>query len=108
MTQFNQNNAELVSLDRKRHKANLLTRDLSDYAKQVEQFNSGYFQSFFVVIPTFQKKTWFDIYEREIVPECVLPGSSVLLVEDEDYSLVSVTLMKRKVQEFITEASKHK
>jgi V-type H+-transporting ATPase subunit C len=108
MTQFNQLNAELVSFDRKRRKANLLTRDLSDYARKIEQFKSGYFESFFVVIPTFQKKTWFEIYEKDIVPESVLPESSILLAEEEDYSLVTVTIMKRKLQEFIAEAAKHK
>ena len=97
-----------MSVDRKRYKANLLTRDLSDYAKRSEQFQSDYFESFFVVIPTFQKKKWFEIYEKGIAPEGVLPESSVLLVEEEDYSLVNVTIMKRKTQEFISEAAKHK
>lgn len=108
MSQYSSVLNELLLLDRKKHKANLLTRDLSDIAGQHQGIESEYFETLFVVIPSFQRKEWFELYEAGIIPEGVMPRSSELLIEEDDYSLVNVTIMKRNLHDFIHEAAKHK
>ena len=99
---------ELLLQDRRKHKANLLTRDLSEIASTHQGIQSDYFETLFVVVPSYQKTPWFDTYEGGIIPEGVMPRSSELLVEEDDYCLVNVTVMKRNVPDFIQESAKQK
>lgn len=97
---------ELQMLDRKQHKASLLTRDLSHLS--FTPLQSEYFETFYVVFPSHQKKDWLNRYEGGIIPEGVMPRSSELLVEEEDYSLASVTVMKKHAADFVQMAAQQK
>lgn len=84
----------------KRQTGSLLTRDLSaliDQKKHLVQ-NSEYLETLVVAVPNNSKKDWLQCYEQ--LTDYVVPRSSQEIESDSDYTLYTVTLFQRVVDEF--------
>ncbi|VDN57457.1 unnamed protein product [Dracunculus medinensis] len=88
----------LASMERKAA-AGIMTKDLSEIVK-AEDFvlNSEYLQTLMVVVPKVLMKDWFAKYET--LTDMVVPASSRLIFEDNEYKLFSVTLFKKVIDEY--------
>jgi V-type H+-transporting ATPase subunit C len=108
MAQYLEMANELTALDRRKHKSNLLSRDLADLLGGVQLMHTEYLESLLVVVPSTRRREWFQSYEAGIISEGVLPRSSELLIEEDDYALVTVTLMRKFRDAFIKAAASHR
>lgn len=98
MQAFNQLKTSLQSMEKKQT-GSLLTRNLGDVVKK-EHFvlDSEYLVTLVVVVSNACINDWFSKYEK--VTDMVVPRSSQQIFQDDDYSLVTVTLFQRVVDEF--------
>jgi len=87
-----------ISAEDRKVGGNLLVKDISDIVKQDHVIESEYMETLFVAVPKYNKKIWLDSYES--LTEFVLPRSSFLIDEDNEYSLFRVVLFRRISDEF--------
>ncbi|VDQ03454.1 unnamed protein product [Trichobilharzia regenti] len=96
----------LQSLEKKQT-GSLITRDLGDLVKR-EQFviDSEYLATLVVVVPKNLYNDWKSNYET--MTDMVVPKSSELIFEDQDNGLWTVTLFKKMIDDFKSQAREHK
>lgn len=95
---YNNLKGSLQSLERKAT-GSLLTRNLADLVKK-ENFvlDSEYLTTLLVVVPKSSFNDWKNRYEQ--LSDMVVPRSSKLIFEDNEYGLFTVTLFKKVVDEY--------
>jgi V-type H+-transporting ATPase subunit C len=94
--------SQLGALQRK-GAGNLAVRSLAEVAKK-EQFVNGseYLSTLAVAVPKMQKLDWLNQYET--LCQMIVPRSSQIIAEDEEYCLFTVTMFTRVVDEFTQKA----
>jgi len=95
-----------LSAEERKAGGNLLLIDLSDIVKQQHVVESEYLETLFVAVPKYAMKQWLAAYEK--LTEFVVPKSSELIEEDNDYSLFRVVLFKRIAEDFKNAAREKK
>lgn len=98
MTSYAQVKSQLQGLQRKQV-GNLTVRNLADILKK-EQFvlDSEYLVTVPVAVPKSSEKEWYNSYET--LTQMVVPRSSEKVAEDEEFSLFTVTIFQRVLEEF--------
>ncbi|KAK9497880.1 hypothetical protein O3M35_003791 [Rhynocoris fuscipes] len=101
-TAYNNLKSSLQNMEKKQC-GNLLTRNLGDLVKK-EHFilNSEYLTTLLVVVPN----EWNSSYEK--LTDMIVPRSSQLVFNDQDYGLFTVTLFKKVADSFKTTARNKK
>ncbi|KFM57889.1 V-type proton ATPase subunit C 1-B, partial [Stegodyphus mimosarum] len=96
-----------VSSLEKTESGNLIHRPLADIVKK-EHFvlGSKYLTTLLVVVPSNLEKAWHATYAT--LAEMVVPDSSIKVYEDKSHSLYTVTLYKRCVEDFKTNAKQRR
>ncbi|OAF71825.1 V-type proton ATPase subunit C [Intoshia linei] len=93
-----------TSLNRKKS-GSLMTRSLHGIVKPENVIqNSDFMITLFVVVQRNNKDLWFKVYET--MCKMIVPRSSSCLIENNEHSIFSVTLFKKCVDEFKSEARK--
>lgn len=87
-----------MAADARKETGTLATRSLADVVKPSDVVDTEYLTTVFVVVPKHAYKDFGAQYET--LSEFVLPRSAVLLKEDSDSGLYSVTVFKRTVDDF--------
>jgi len=102
-------NALKVSLQsmEKKQTGSLLTRNLGDLVKK-EHFvlDSEYLTTLLVCVPLATMNDWHSKYEQ--LTDMVVPRSTQIVFQDDDYALCTVTLFQKVVDEFKHKAREHK
>ncbi|XP_046388493.1 V-type proton ATPase subunit C [Ischnura elegans] len=95
---YNNLKGNLQNLEKKQT-GSLLTRNLADLVKK-EHFilDSEYLTTLLVVVQKPHFNDWNTGYEK--LTDMIVPRSSVLVFQDSDYGLFTVTLFKKVVEEF--------
>lgn len=75
-----------------------LTKDLTDVVKASHITESEYLDTVFVAVPKYAYKEWNATYES--LTSFVIPRSSELIVEDNDYGIFKVVLFKKVIEDF--------
>ncbi|KAH6599590.1 hypothetical protein BASA50_002932 [Batrachochytrium salamandrivorans] len=86
---------------------NLAVRNLGDIVKK-EMFvlDSEYLTTLLVAVPRSSTKEWVNDYET--LTQMVVPRSTTKIAEDDEYTLFSVALFQRVVEEFSNKARERK
>ncbi|XP_054277523.1 V-type proton ATPase subunit C [Macrosteles quadrilineatus] len=97
-TAYNNLKSNLQNMEKKQT-GSLLTRNLADLVKK-EHFilDSEYLTTLLVVVPKPMFNDWNHLYEK--LTDMIVPRSSQLVSQDNDYGLFTVTLFKKVVDEF--------
>lgn len=97
-TAYNNLKSNLQNMEKKQT-GSLLTRNLADLVKK-EHFilDSEYLTTLLVVVPRNQVSEWVANYEK--LTDMIVPRSSVLVSQDQDFALYTVTLFKKVQDEF--------
>lgn len=105
-TAYNNLKSNLLNMEKKQS-GSLLTRNLGDLVKK-EHFilDSEYLTTLLVVVPKLAMQDWNITYER--LSNMIVPRSSQIIHQDNDYALFTVTLFKKVVDEFKTHAREKK
>ena len=105
-TAYNNLKSNLQNMEKKQT-GSLLTRNLADLVKK-EHFilDSEYLTTLLVVVPKIALNDWNSNYER--LTDMIVPHSSILVAQDQDYGLHTVTLFKKVVDEFKIHAREKK
>ncbi|XP_071454859.1 V-type proton ATPase subunit C [Hetaerina americana] len=95
---YNNLKGNLQNLEKKQT-GSLLTRNLADLVKK-EHFilDSEYLTTLLVVVQKPHFSDWNTGYEK--LTDMIVPRSSVLVFQDSDYGLFTITLFKKVVEEF--------
>lgn len=103
---YNNLKGNLQNLEKKQT-GSLLTRNLADLVKR-EHFilDSEYLTTLLVIVPKQMVGDWNTNYEK--ITDMIVPRSSQLITQDNDYVLCSVTLFKKVVDEFKLHARERK
>lgn len=103
---YNNLKGNLQNLEKKQT-GSLLTRNLADLVKR-EHFilDSEYLTTLLVIVPKQMVNDWNTNYEK--ITAMIVPRSSQLITQDNDYALCSVTLFKKVVDEFKLHARERK
>jgi len=103
---YNSLKGNLQSLEKKQT-GSLLTRNLADLVKK-EHFilDSEYLTTLLVIVPKALSNDWNIGYEK--LTDMIVPRSSQLITEDQDFRLYNVTLFKKVVEEFKLHAREKK
>ncbi|CAH2007260.1 unnamed protein product [Acanthoscelides obtectus] len=90
---YNNLKGSLQSLEKKQT-GSLLTRNLADLVKK-DHFilDSEYLQTLLVIVPRSQFNEWNATYEK--ITDMIVPRSSQLITQDNEYGLFTVTCSKR-------------
>lgn len=96
----------LQSIERKQT-GSLLVRNLADIVKK-EHFvlGSEYLSTLLVVVPKALYNDWRNNYER--LSGYIVPRSSILIKEDQDHGLFTVTVFNKVIDEFKQHARENK
>lgn len=96
----------LQSIERKQT-GSLLIRNLADLVKK-EHFvlGSEYLTTLLVVVPKNLYMDWKNKYEN--LTDMIVPRSSILITEDQDHGLFTVTLFNKVIDEFKAHARENK
>jgi len=97
MTKYNLIKSQLTSLQRKQN-GNLSVKSLVDIVKKEHFVYSEYLTTLIVAVPKNLVKEWYASYET--LCQMVVPRSSELIAQDEEFSLFNVTLFKKVVEDF--------
>lgn len=105
-TAYNNLKGSLQNLEKKQT-GSLLTRNLADLVKK-EHFilDSEYLTTLLVIVPKIMAQEWTSSYE--MITDMIVPRSSTLITQDNDYCLFNVTLFKKVVEEFKLHARERK
>nr|XP_017097438.2 V-type proton ATPase subunit C isoform X5 [Drosophila bipectinata] len=103
---YNNLKGSLQNLEKKKT-GSLLTRNLADLVKK-EHFilDSEYLTTLLVIVPKAMANDWLTNYEK--ITDMIVPRSSQLIQEDNDYCLFNVTLFKKVAEEFKLHARERK
>ncbi|XP_056638488.1 V-type proton ATPase subunit C isoform X1 [Diorhabda carinulata] len=103
---YNNLKGNLQNLEKKQT-GSLLTRNLADLVKK-EHFilDSEYLQTLLVIVPRAQTAEWNATYEK--ITDMIVPRSSQLITQDNEYGLYTVSLFKKVVEEFKLHAREKK
>lgn len=103
---YNNLKGNLQNLEKKQT-GSLLTRNLADLVKR-EHFilDSEYLTTLLVIVPKQMINDWNVNYEK--ITDMIVPRSSQLITQDNDYALCTVTLFKKVVDEFKLHARERK
>ncbi|KAM7345371.1 V-type proton ATPase subunit Vha44 isoform 2-T3 [Cochliomyia hominivorax] len=103
---YNNLKGSLQNLEKKQT-GSLLTRNLADLVKK-EHFilDSEYLTTLLVIVPKILANEWMANYEK--ITDMIVPRSSTLITQDNDYCLYNVTLFKKVVEEFKLHAREKK
>lgn len=95
---YNSLKGNLQNLEKKQT-GSLLTRNLADLVKK-EHFilDSEYLTTLLVIVPKMLFNDWNAGYEK--LTDMIVPRSSQLITQDQDFGLFNVTLFKKVVDEF--------
>nr|CAD7587819.1 unnamed protein product [Timema genevievae] len=95
---YNNLKGNLQNLEKKQT-GSLLTRNLAELVKK-EHFilDSEYLTTLLVIVPKLSFNDWNNNYEK--LTDMIVPRSSVLVTQDSDFGLYTVTLFKKVVEEF--------
>ncbi|CAE6391700.1 unnamed protein product [Rhizoctonia solani] len=103
---YNLAKGALTQMQRKKT-GNLSVRSLIDIVKREHVIpESEYMETVFVAVPKNAVKQWNSNYER--LAGMVVPRSSKLIQEDDEYSLFSVVIFTKVRQEFSTKCRENK
>ncbi|GMT23630.1 hypothetical protein PFISCL1PPCAC_14927, partial [Pristionchus fissidentatus] len=103
---YNNLKNSLASIDRKAT-GSLMTKDLADLVKADDfVLESEYLQTLLVVVPKLSVKEWEASYAA--FSDMVVPGSSKLIAEEGEFSLYTVTMFKKVIDEFKNAAREKK
>ncbi|XP_037948271.1 V-type proton ATPase subunit C isoform X2 [Teleopsis dalmanni] len=103
---YNNLKGSLQNLEKKQT-GSLLTRNLADLVKK-EHFvlDSEYLSTLLVIVPKIMANEWLSNYEK--ITDMIVPRSSSMITQDNDYCLFNVTLFKKVVEEFKLHAREKK
>lgn len=103
---YNNLKGNLQNLEKKQT-GSLLTRNLADLVKR-EHFilDSEYLTTLLVIVPKQMVNDWNANYEK--ITDMIVPRSSQMITQDNDYALCTVTLFKKVVDEFKLHARERK
>lgn len=103
---YNNLKGNLQNLEKKQT-GSLLTRNLADLVKR-EHFilDSEYLTTLLVIVPKQMVNDWNTNYEK--ITDMIVPRSSQVITQDNDYALCTVTLFKKVVDEFKLHARERK
>uniref|UniRef100_A0A7S0RL04 V-type proton ATPase subunit C n=1 Tax=Chlamydomonas leiostraca TaxID=1034604 RepID=A0A7S0RL04_9CHLO len=101
VSEYNTMKSQLNAASRKQT-GSLSVRDISSLVKPQHMVDSENLTTMFVVVSKFALQEWEAQYEK--LTNFVVPRSSKVVSEDNDYALVNVVLFKRVVDEFKTQA----
>lgn len=103
---YNNLKGSLQNLEKKQT-GSLLTRNLADLVKK-EHFilDSEYLTTLLVIVPKIMSNDWMTNFEK--ITDMIVPRSSTLITQDNDYCLYNVTLFKKVVEEFKLHAREKK
>lgn len=103
---YNNLKGNLQNLEKKQT-GSLLTRNLADLVKR-EHFilDSEYLTTLLVIVPKPMINDWNTNYEK--ITDMIVPRSSQLITQDNDYALCTVSLFKKVVDEFKLHARERK
>ncbi|KAJ3343385.1 SPS-sensor component ptr3 [Gonapodya sp. JEL0774] len=106
MSAYQQIKTQLGALQRKTT-GNLAVRGLGDIVKK-EHFvlDSEYLSTVVVAVPKNLYKEWISSYET--LAQMIVPRSSQLIAEDDEFGLYTVTLFQRVIEEFTQKARENK
>jgi len=95
---YNSIKANLLSLERK-ETGSMLSRNLANLVKK-EHFvlGSEYMQTVLVIVPKASESEWEKTYEK--LTDMVVPASSILVTNDNEHCLFTVTIFKKVLEEF--------
>ncbi|OXU18483.1 hypothetical protein TSAR_006712 [Trichomalopsis sarcophagae] len=105
-TTYNNLKGSLQNLEKKQT-GSLLTRNLADLVKK-EHFilDSEYLTTLLVIVPRASFQEWNAMYEK--LTDMIVPRSSQLINQDQEYGLFTVTLFKKVIEEFKLHAREKK
>ncbi|KAL0811087.1 hypothetical protein ABMA28_010355 [Loxostege sticticalis] len=100
---YNALKGNLQNLEKKQT-GSLLTRNLADLVKK-EHFilDSEYLTTLLVIVPKSMFNDWNANYEK--ITDMIVPRSTQLIHQDNDYGLFTVTLFKKKITDMIVPRS---
>eukprot|EP00199_Chlamydomonas_sp_CCMP681_P001609 CAMPEP_0119101894 /NCGR_PEP_ID=MMETSP1180-20130426/806_1 /TAXON_ID=3052 ORGANISM="Chlamydomonas cf sp, Strain CCMP681" /NCGR_SAMPLE_ID=MMETSP1180 /ASSEMBLY_ACC=CAM_ASM_000741 /LENGTH=371 /DNA_ID=CAMNT_0007086075 /DNA_START=51 /DNA_END=1166 /DNA_ORIENTATION=- len=97
VSEYNALKTQLNALLRKQT-GSLSVRDISTLVKAEHVTDSENLTTLFVVVSKYSLQEWQEAYEK--LTNFVVPRSSSLIIEDNDYALVNVVLFRRVADEF--------
>ncbi|KAL0108456.1 hypothetical protein PUN28_015182 [Cardiocondyla obscurior] len=105
-TIYNNLKGSLQNLEKKQT-GSLLTRNLADLVKK-EHFilDSEYLTTLLVIVPRSSFQEWYGGYEK--LTDMIVPRSTILITQDSEYGLFTVTLFKKVMDEFKLHAREKK
>jgi len=95
--ELNNLKSSVVGLERKTQ-GNLMVRGLADLVGESDVLESDYMTSAYVVVPKASVKEFDESYEK--MAAYVVPKSAKFLYEDSEYTLYSVVLFRKCLDEF--------
>ncbi|WOH05457.1 hypothetical protein DCAR_0624874 [Daucus carota subsp. sativus] len=101
VAEYNNVRSQLNAINRKQT-GSLAVRDLSNIVKPQDLVTSEHLVTLLAVVPKYSQKDWLSSYET--LTTYVVPRSSKLLHEDNEYALYTVTLFNRDADNFRTKA----
>lgn len=105
-TTYNNLKGSLQNLEKKQT-GSLLTRNLADLVKK-EHFilDSEYLTTLLVIVPRANYQEWHSGYEK--LTDMIVPRSTQMINQDNEYGLFTVTLFKKVIEEFKLHAREKK
>ncbi|KAK9221796.1 hypothetical protein WN944_010225 [Citrus x changshan-huyou] len=97
VAEYNNVRSQLNAINRKQS-GSLAVRDLSNLVKPEDIITSEHLVTLLAVVPKYSQKDWLASYET--LTSYVVPRSSKLLYEDNEYALYTVTLFGRVADNF--------
>lgn len=101
VAEYNNVRSQLNAINRKQS-GSLAVRDLSNLVKPEDIITSEHLVTLLAIVPKYSQKDWLASYET--LTSYVVPRSSKLLYEDNEYALYTVTLFRRVADNFRTAA----
>ncbi|KAJ8537070.1 hypothetical protein K7X08_035471 [Anisodus acutangulus] len=97
VSEYNNVRSQLNAINRKQT-GSLAVRDLSNLVKPTDIVSSEHLTTLLAVVSKYSQKDWLSSYET--LTTYVVPRSSKLLYEDNEYALYTVTLFNRDADNF--------
>ncbi|KAL8123234.1 V-type proton ATPase subunit C-like [Apium graveolens] len=101
VAEYNNVRSQLNAINRKQT-GSLAVRDLSNMVKPQDLITTEHLVTLLAVVSKYSQKDWLSSYET--LTTYVVPRSSKLLHEDNEYALYTVTLFNRDADNFRTKA----
>ncbi|KAK4734929.1 hypothetical protein R3W88_009190 [Solanum pinnatisectum] len=97
VSEYNNVRSQLNAINRKQT-GSLAVRDLSNLVKPADVVTSEHLTTLLAVVSKYSQKDWLSSYET--LTTYVVPRSSKMLYEDNEYALYTVTLFNRDAENF--------